>query len=150
MGFEEVRDAVLGSVQPELGPPSSSAHRYGLKVWFAESKREHYEAQVVRVDGAVVMEIGFHAEHPKAPDNDAVITRLAASEGTWRPVLGPDAVLGPFLGRTGWTRVSETWPPPRFEDIDEVLEIADRLADYIHALEPVRRGGGPRSSGREG
>jgi hypothetical protein len=35
--------------------------------------------------------------------------------------------------------VSETWPPPRFEDIDEVIEIAARLVDYIHAIEPVRR-----------
>ena len=138
-GFEEVRDAVLASVAPELGPPSSSAHRYGLKVWFAESKREHYEAQVIRVDGDPVLEIGFHAEHPKAPENDAVLALLAASERRWRSALGPDAEIGPFLGRTGWTRVSETWPPPRFADIDEVIEIAARLVDYINVLEPLRR-----------
>jgi len=139
VGFDEVRDALLGAVAPELGPPATSAHRYGLKVWFAESKREHYEAQIVKVDGEVVLEIGFHAEHPSAPDNDAVIARLVAAEERWRSVLGSDAVVGPFLGRTGWTRVSETWPPPQFEDIDEVLEVAARLSDYIHAIEPVRR-----------
>ena len=47
--------------------------------------------------------------------------------------------MGPFLGRQGWTRVSETWPAPHFEDIDEVIEVAARLADYVNALEPVRR-----------
>jgi hypothetical protein len=139
VGFDEVRDAVLGALSPDLGPPSSAAHRHGLKAWFDDSKREHYEAQLIRVDGAALLEIGFHAEHPKAPDNDAVLALLAASEATWRPALGPDAVAGPFLGRTGWIRVSETWPPPRFEDIDEVIEIAARLVDYIHAIEPVRR-----------
>ncbi len=139
VGFEEVRDAVLGSLAPELGPAGSSAHRHGLKVWFAESKREHYEAQVVKVEGEAVLEIGFHAEHPKASENDAAVALLAASEARWRSRLGDDAVLGPFLGRAGWTRVSETWPPPRFEDIDEVIEIAARLVDYIDALEPVRR-----------
>jgi hypothetical protein len=141
VGFEEVRDAVLGSVAPELGPASSSAHRYGLKVWFAESKREHYEAQVMKVDGEVVLEIGFHTEHPKPADNDAVLARLAVSEPGWRSSLGAGAVMGAFLGRDGWARVSETWPPPRFEDVDEAIEIAARLVDYIHALEPVRRVG---------
>jgi hypothetical protein len=139
VGFEEVRDAVLASVASELGPASSSAHRYGLKVWFADSKREHYEAQVIRIDGDPVLEIGFHAEHPKAPENDAVLALLATSERRWRSALGPDAEMGPFLGRTGWARVSETWPPPRFEDIDEVIEIAARLVDYINVLEPLRR-----------
>lgn len=139
VGFEEVRDAVVGAVAAELGVPGSSAHRYGVKVWFADDRREHYEAQVVKVDGDVVLEVGFHAEHPKAPENEAVLAVLAAAEPTWRPTLGPDAVMGPFLGRKGWIRVSETGPAPRFDDVDEVIEIAARLSDYIHAIEPVRR-----------
>ena len=139
MGFDEVRDAVVGAVAAELGVPGSSAHRHGVKVWFADDRREHYEAQVVKVDGDVVLEVGFHAEHPKAPENEAVLAVLAAAEPAWRPTLGPDAVMGPFLGRKGWIRVSETGPAPRFDDVDEVIEIAARLIDYIHAIEPVRR-----------
>ena len=113
VGFEEVRDAVLGSLAPELGPAGSSAHRHGLKVWFAESKREHYEAQVVKVEGEAVLEIGFHAEHPKASENDAAVALLAASEARWRSRLGDDAVLGPFLGRAGSdARVRDVAPAP--------------------------------------
>lgn len=138
-GFEDVRDAVLGAVAPELGEPGASAHRYGLKVWFPDEKREHYEAQIVKVDGDVVLEVGFHAEHPKAPDNDAVLAALASSETRWRTALGPDAVMGPFLGRQGWVRLSETGPVPRWDDIDEAIEVAARLADYINTIEPIRR-----------
>lgn len=138
-GFEEVRDALLGSLAPDLGRASTSAHRRGVKVWFEDATREHYEAQLIRLDGEVVLEIGFHAEHPKPADNEAATSALAASERRWRRALGPDPVLGPFLGRTGWTRVSETWPAPDFDDIDEVIEVAARLADYVNALEPCRR-----------
>ena len=109
-GFDEVRDALLGFVAPELGPVHSSAHRSGVKVWFGESKREHYEAQLIRLDGEVVLEIGFHAEHAKAADNDDATALLAAVEGLWRPALGTDAVVGPFLGRNGWCRVRRPGP----------------------------------------
>jgi hypothetical protein len=46
-------------------------------VWFGSSEppREHYEAQVIRTQRAsrkasvLALEIGFHAENPKAADN---------------------------------------------------------------------------------
>ena len=139
MGFEEVRDAVVGSIAPELGEARTSAHRGGLKVWFGDTKREHYEAQLIRLDGDVVLEIGFHAEHAKPAENDAALDVLVAAEKGWRRALGTEPTTGPFLGRQGWTRVSETWPAPPFDDIDEVIEVAARLADYVNALEPVRR-----------
>ena len=139
MGFEEVRDALVGSIAPELGEARTSAHRGGLKVWFGDSKREHYEAQLIRLDGDVVLEIGFHAEHTKPAENDAALDVLLAAEKGWRRALGTEPTTGPFLGRQGWTRVSETWPAPHFDDIDEVIEVAARLADYVNALEPVRR-----------
>jgi hypothetical protein len=56
-------------------------------------------------------------------------------------------VVGPFLGRAGWCRVSETWPAPNLDDIDEVIEVAARLAEYINALEPCRRGDGRGAEG---
>ncbi len=136
--FELVLDALTGSVARGLGPLRSSVHRRGVKVWFVEPEREHYEAQLVRVDGEVVLEIGFHAEHAKAPMNEVAIERLVAAEPTWRPLLGDEAVLGEFLGRSTWRRISECWPVPGSE-LDAVIEVADRLSDYITAIEPCRR-----------
>ncbi len=144
--FEQVLDALTGSVAGAFGPLRSSVHRRGVKVWFVEPEREHYEAQLVRVDGEIVLEIGFHAEHAKAPLNEAAIERLVAVEPTWRPLLGDEAVLGAFLGRSTWRRVSECWPVPGLDvgaeiddELDATIEVAARLADYITAIEPCRR-----------
>ena len=150
--FDEVADALRGSVSPSIGdgPLRCRARRYGLKVWFGPETppREHYEAQVIGphgVDGATVLalEIGFHAEHAKAADNEAVITRLLEGEKSWRRVLGDDAVVGEFIGggRGGsWRRISEAWPDPNLGAPDLAIELADRLGEYLTALEPLRLG----------
>lgn len=141
--FEVVRDAFEGFVAGVGGRRSTYVHSRGLKAWFDDDTREHYESQLIRVDGVVQLEIGFHAEHPKAPQNDEVLRRLLAAEQVWRPELGDEAVAGEFIGRAGWRRISEVWPAP--DDgaidggIDEAIEAAARLADYVIALEPVRR-----------
>lgn len=137
--FEQVLDALAGSVPPDLGRLRSWVHRRGLKVWFDEPHPEHYEAQLLRHDGEELLEIGFHAEHPKVALNQAAITRLATSEKAWRAVLGAEPVAGEFIGRTTWRRVSECWPTAGLDDIDGAIEVAARLADYITALEPRRR-----------
>ena len=143
--FDQIADAVLAVVPAELGELHVQARRWGIKVWFdAEScPREHYEAQVIPArlaPGAEVLaiEIGFHAEHPKAPDNDAVLAPIAAAERSWRKALGDGAQAGPFLGRGGWVRVSETWVDPDLGDPELPFEVADRLATYIEAIEPLR------------
>jgi hypothetical protein len=64
---------------------------------------------------------------------------LLAVEPAWRPELGDDAVAGDFIGRAGWRRISEVWPAPDSEVVDEAIDTAARLADYIIALEPFRR-----------
>lgn len=145
--FEEVADALRAFIPAELGDQRQRVHRYGVKVWFdtAKPSREHYEAQVIGaagVDGAKVLaiEVGFHSEHPKPADNEAVLATLVARERRWRRVLGPEAVAGPFLGRRDdWCRVSETWPDPDLGDPELGIEVATRLTDYVLALEPVRR-----------
>ena len=71
-----------------------------------------------------------------------MITRLTATEPAWRELLGDDPVAGAFLGRSSWRRVSESWPVPEADDIDAAIEVAARLADYVLALEPVRRSAG--------
>ena len=137
--FETVRDAFEGFAAGIGGRRHVFVHSRGLKVWYDDDTREHYESQLIRVDSDEVLEIGFHAEYPKAPLNDEVLQRLLASESEWRADLGTDAVAGDFIGRTGWRRISEVWPAPDFDDIDEAIEAAARLADYVIALEPLRR-----------
>jgi hypothetical protein len=142
--FEIVRDAFEGFVAGVSGRRHIYVHSRGLKVWFDDDTREHYESQLIRVDGEVQLEIGFHAEYPKAPLNDEVLRRLLAAEPVWRPELGDDAVAGDFIGRASWRRISEVWPAPDSAVVDEAIEAAARLADYVIALEPVRRTVSPR------
>ena len=141
--FEEAADALRSLLPPELGEVRCRARRYGLKAWFGgeETSREHYEAQVIgarHVEGASVLalEVGFHAEHPRPADNDAVIEHLVRHQRRWRKVLGEEATAGAFLGGGDrWRRVSETWPDPDLSDPEMGFEVATRLVDYVTALE---------------
>jgi hypothetical protein len=151
--FDEVGEAVRGLMPPDLGIVRFKAHRYGVKLWFDSdaAPREHYEAQVVAAKHApdatvLALEVGFHSEHSKATENEAVVDKLRDRERTWRKILGKDAVVGPFLGRADqWRRVSETWPDPDLSDEDLCMEVALRVTEYMTALEPVLRSlGGKR------
>ncbi len=136
--FGQVRDAVEGFVAV-VGPDlRTTSHGRGVKVWFGDATREHYEAQLVRVGDRELLEIGFHAEYPEAAKNAEVLTRLTAQATTWRRKLGKEPQAGPFLGRRGWTRVSECWDPPA-ATLDAAIDVAARLADYVIAIEPRRR-----------
>ncbi len=137
--FHQVLDVFEGFVADVAGDLHSFAHARGLKVWYDDAVREHYEAQLVRVGGEPVLELGFHAEYPKASANDRVVARLIAHEASWRAELGAEPVAGPFLGSETWRRVSEIWTPPDVEDVDAAIEVAARLADYVVVLEPLRR-----------
>ena len=137
--FQQVLDVFEGFAADVDGELHSFAHRRGLKVWFDDATREHYEAQLVRVDGEVGLEIGFHSEYPKAPANDKVMSALATHETVWRTELGNEPVVGPFLGSDVWRRISEVWDPPDDNDVEAVIEVAARLADYVTTLEPLRR-----------
>ncbi len=85
--FDEVADVVTSLIPAELGEVRCRAHRYGIKVWFgtATAPREHYEAQVLgaaAMDEAtvLVLEIGFHAEHPdEARNQTRCWTRCSAT-----------------------------------------------------------------------
>ena len=140
--FEHVLDAFEGFVDDELGEPQSTWHRRGLKVWFGptdgRAAREHYEAQLIRVDGEAALEIGFHAEHRSEADNQAALQRLEGRP-SWRRALGKHAEAGEFLGMHQWRRISEVWGPPDPDDPEVPIEIAARLADYVDAIEPLRR-----------
>ncbi len=145
--FDEVGEVLRGLVPPELGGLRCKHHRYGIKVWFGPAKptREHYEAQVIGAQHvadapALAIEVGYHAEHRDPADNDRALANLVAQDKRWRRKVGGEAVAGAFIDdRHGWTRVSETWPDPDLEDPDLPMDLATRLADYITALEPLRR-----------
>jgi hypothetical protein len=143
--FEEVAAILPSLVSEQFGPLRQKAHRYGIKVWFGAAKpsRDHYEAQVVGAGASpsakvLALEIGFHAEHQKEADNDAVLERLLADEAHWREIVGPEPTAGPFLGRAEhWRRISELWDDPDLGDPELPFEIAARLTDYITALQPL-------------
>jgi hypothetical protein len=140
--FEEVVEALIGFLPPEQSRFSSRVSGRNAKVWFGDEPREHYEVQLVRRDGATVLEIGFHAEHPDAARSDGILQHLLAGERSWRRTLGPEVETGPFLGRPSpWRRASETWADADFDDPGTAVEAADRLAAYITALEPLRPAG---------
>ena len=137
--FHEVQEVFGGFVIAVDGTPHATAHRRGVKVWYDDATREHYEAQLVRVDGTVMLEIGFHAEHPKVGENEAVLGRLLVDESAWRGELGGEPEAGVFIGADRWRRISEVWEEPDPDDADAAFEIAARLADYASVLEPLRR-----------
>lgn len=137
--FHQVQDVLESFVLDVGGTLHSNAHPRGIKVWYDDSTREHYEAQLVRVDGTVVLEVGFHSEYPKVEANEAVLARLLAKEKVWRRALGSEPTAGVFLGADRWRRISETWDEPDTDDVDAAFEIAARLADYLSVLEPLRR-----------
>jgi hypothetical protein len=144
--FDEVADALSGLVPRSLGRLRYRARRFGIKVWFDDEvpTREHYEAQVISHElltgaSSAALEVGFHAEHPVEADNAAVVSHLLATEAQWRALIGDEPVLGVFLGRNSWRRVSETWPDPDLDDGELAFEVAARLTEYITALEPLRR-----------
>jgi hypothetical protein len=145
--FDEAAEIMRSLVPAELGELRSRANRYGLKVWFdvKDPPREHYEAQVMGtrfVPEATVLaiELGFHLEHRKPGDSEAVFAALLEHERAWRKALGREVVAGPFLGsQEDWRRISETWIDPDLGDPDLPIELATRLTDYVTALEPLRR-----------
>lgn len=137
--FHQVQDVFEGFVIDVGATLHSSAHNRGVKVWCGDATREHYEAQLVRIDGDLVLEIGFHSEYPKVGENEAVLGRLLDAEHVWRRELGDEPEAGVFIGADRWRRISEVWEEPDPEDVDAAIEIAARLADYVSALEPLRR-----------
>ncbi|MCU1499325.1 MAG: hypothetical protein JWM47_3278 [Acidimicrobiales bacterium] len=146
--FDQVDDAVRGLVPAELGSLRTQPRRWGIKAWFdcEDCPRGHFEAQVISAkhvpDAEVLaLEVGFHVEYPKGPDNEAAMVPLRRAERSWRRALGPTATLGPFLGRSGWQRLSETWADPDLSDPELCFEIADRLTAYIEAVQPLRTDG---------
>ena len=142
--FDDVLDAFVGFLPANRREFSSKAGWTGLKVWYGDEPREHFEAQFLGRNGAR-LEIGFHAEHREASRNEEVLAQLLAAEKRWRRALGSEAQAGAFLGRqTNWRRVSEVWEGSDLLDPATAIEAAERLATYVKALTPVLPARSPR------
>lgn len=155
--YQDARDALVGFLPEAYARFHHRLHGRGLKVWFGDAERTHYEIQEV---GRVAeggrehvrrgLEIGFHAELRDPAANEAVLAVLVAAEPRWRPELGPTAQVGYFVGDRDrrWRRVSEFWTGPEIDEPDTAIEAADRLAVYIVSLEGVRAGAAAAPSPR--
>jgi hypothetical protein len=127
-------------------PPASSgeARRItrasnNIRVLCPPEDAEHYELQLLEGPTGLRIEVGFHSEHRSAERNDQALGWLEAAEADWRPILGDEVQLGPFLGRPRpWRRASEVWDDTAgFED-GVAVEAAERLAEYVDVFEPIR------------
>jgi hypothetical protein len=147
--FEQVADAVRSLMADDGATLHLRSHRRGVKAWFGPETptRAHYEAQLIprrHVDGidGMAIEVGFHAEHKDPVHNEQILQELLDHETTWRPALGEESEAGVFLGADNWRRVSDVWLEPDLDDPDLAFEMAARLVDYLHAIEPVLSPGG--------
>lgn len=139
--FEDVAVALEGFLPTELGGFSSRATGANLKLWYCDA-HEHYEVQILRGAGKrPALELGFHSEHHIVARNEQVLDHLLSQEKLWRQALGMHVEAGPFLGRQGavWRRISEVWDDPDLDGADAAAEAADRLDQYVRALEPILR-----------
>lgn len=136
--FEQVVEALVGFLPAGQDKFASRVSGRNVKVWLGDDPRVHYEAQMFRHGGSPALEVGFHAEHPDAARNDAVLARLRSDEAVWRQTLGDDVKVGKFLGRGGaWRRASEVWDDFDPDEPGGAVEAADRLAAYITCFEPL-------------
>ncbi len=133
--FNDVHDTVEGALGGFKSAPNVRTHERGCKVCFGDETKEHYEAQLIRVGGDIVLEVGFHCEYRDRATNLQTIKRLTAST-TWRDELGDEAVAGDFIGNKTWQRISEVWTFD--DDPDLAIDVGLRLAEYVVVIEALR------------
>jgi hypothetical protein len=101
-----------------------------FKVYY-DAPKQHFELWFR--DGG--LEVALHLEGN--PDDDAPVLRTLESKlASIRKRLGGDILLEPF-GRD-WFHLFEHWPGASRQP-DLASEAAERLAEFIRLLEPMRR-----------
>ena len=98
---------------------------------FYDDRRQHFELWF-RTGG---LEVAFHLEG--GTDDDDVAAVLEKKLTQIRKHLGGDVQLEPF-GK-GWTHLFEVWRGASREP-GLAAEAAERLAEYVRVVEPLRRG----------
>ena len=107
-----------------------TARMGGVFKVFYDDRSQHYELWF-RTSG---LEVAFHLEGGAA--DEAMAGLLARRLAGIRRHLGGEIQLEPF-GR-GWTHLFEVWKGAT-RGSDLAAEAAERLAEYVRVIEPLRR-----------
>lgn len=67
--FDQAQDLLEGFVIDFEGILETRVLRHGVRILFGDATRERYEAQVIRLDGKIILEVGFDAERPIVCEN---------------------------------------------------------------------------------
>src|SRR5439155_15094655 len=127
--YAEVAEHLPAMLPPDLRDFQTARMGGVLKVFY-EDRREHYELWF-RAGG---LEVAFHLEG--GARDEAVAELLQRRLVAIRERLGGDVRLEPF-GR-GWIHLFEHWPGAS-RGLGLAAEAAERLAEYVRAVEPLRR-----------
>lgn len=127
-------------VGPALAGFNSERTGRLIKLWY-DKPAVHFEVQ--RLTGTwgpgpqPCLEVGLHLESKDREANDRVMRGLVRVRQSWGPAL-KSAEAGEAFGpmATSWRRVSEVVHPPDLDE-DSAGEVAELLAAYIKALQPL-------------
>ena len=123
---------VQNEIAGHVSPLHSTAHSSMAKLW-SGNRQLHDEAWIRDRPG--VIEIGLHFEADTLT-NARLLAAFRAHERTIRRALGAGARIETW--DKGWARV---WEPIELAMLDRgfLERVADRMAAYVIALEPVLR-----------
>jgi hypothetical protein len=130
--LRRVPATVRPALPPELAPFRSSGGYSMTQIWYG-NRSLHYEAWIrSRLN---VIELGLHFEADPLT-NARLLAAFLAQRSIVKRSLGAEARIEPW--DKGWARV---WEPVALQtlDADFLIRIANRIASYVGALEPVLR-----------
>src|SRR5437588_6117674 len=128
--YAEVAEELPALLPPDLRGFAIARMGRVFKLWY-EDRRQHFELWFR--DGG--LEVAFHLEG-RPEDDEPVLRAMRSRLPSIRKRLGGDIRLEPF-GRD-WFHLYEHWRgASRQAGLD--AEAAERLAEFIRLLEPLRR-----------
>jgi hypothetical protein len=128
--YAEVADQLPALLPTDLRD-YETARMGGVFKIFYDDRRQHFELWF-RDKG---LEVALHLEGSEE-DDEPVLRMLEAKLPAIRKRLGGEVKLEPF-GK-GWTHLYELWPGASREP-ELAREAAERLAEFVRLLEPMRR-----------
>ena len=128
--YAEVAEALPVLLPKDLRDYQTSRMGRVFKVFY-DAPKQHFELWFR--DGG--LEVALHLEG-RGDQDEPVLRTLESKLPTIRKRLGGDVRLDPF-GK-GWMHLYELWPGASREP-DLAQDAADRLAEYVRLLEPIRR-----------
>ena len=127
--YGDVAEQLPSMLPPDLRDYQTSRMGGVIKVFY-DDRRQHYELWF-RAGG---LEVALHLEG--SSQDEAVAQLLERRLAAIRERLGGDVRLEPF-GK-GWVHLYELWRGASRQQ-GLAAEAAERLAEYVRVLEPLRR-----------